>query len=84
MTRYGAENMKCIECGHDLKESRKTYVANLDNCVIIIKNVPAKVCEFCNEIYYTDDIFTKIEDIVEQLQHMVNDVVVIDYSKPAA
>ena len=29
--------MKCIECGHDTINKNRTYVANLENCVIIIK-----------------------------------------------
>lgn len=39
--------MKCIECGHDVVSKKKTYVANLENCVIIVKNVPSEVCEHC-------------------------------------
>lgn len=43
--------MKCIECGHDTINKNRTYVANLENCVIIIKNVPAMVCIDSNKIH---------------------------------
>ncbi len=76
--------MRCIECGHDLIEKEKTYVANLDHCVIVIKNVPALVCEHCKEVYYTDDVFEKIETTVNKLKNIINDVAIIDYNKQAA
>ncbi|NDO18448.1 type II toxin-antitoxin system MqsA family antitoxin [Lachnospiraceae bacterium MD329] len=76
--------MRCIECGHDLIKKEKTYVANLDNCVIVIKNVPALVCEHCKEVYYTDDVFEKIETTVNKLKNIINDVAIIDYNKQAA
>ncbi|MCD8181410.1 MAG: type II toxin-antitoxin system MqsA family antitoxin [Firmicutes bacterium] len=76
--------MKCIECAGELTEKTKTYVANLDSCVIIIKNVPALVCESCGEVYYSDEVFERIETIVEKLKNFINDIAVIDYAKSAA
>ena len=76
--------MKCIECGHNLIDKTKTYVANLDSCVIIIKNVPAMVCENCGEVYYSDEVFGQIEKIVYKLESVINDIAVIDYTNAAA
>ena len=75
--------MICIECGNDMVEKERTYVANLDTCVIIIKNVPAYVCQ-CGEIYYSDEVFAKIEEIVMNLKNMINDIAVIDYQNKIA
>ena len=75
--------MKCIECGAEFTQKTKTNVANLDNCVIIIKNVPALVCE-CGEVYYTDEVAEKIEKIVTTLRQIVDDVAVVDYVKQVA
>lgn len=76
--------MKCIECGHDTINKNRTYVANLENCVIIIENVPAMVCEHCNEVYYSDEVFGQIEKIVYKLENIINDIAVIDYTNSAA
>lgn len=76
--------MTCIECGNELRNKIKTYVANLDSCVIIIKNVPAMVCEHCGDVYYSDDVAEKIEEIVYGLESVINDIAVVDYSKTAA
>ncbi|MDY3972791.1 MAG: type II toxin-antitoxin system MqsA family antitoxin [Clostridia bacterium] len=70
--------MICIECGNEMTLKEKTYVANLDTCVIIIKHVPAYVCS-CGEVYYTDETFAEIEQLVSNLRNMVNDIAVIDY-----
>ena len=75
--------MKCIECGKTAVLKEKTYVANLDTCVIIIKNVPAYVCE-CGEVYYSDEVFEQIEQIVTNLKDLINDIAVVDYIKQTA
>lgn len=69
---------------HDTINKNRTYVANLENCVIIIKNVPAMVCEHCNEVYYSDEVFGQIEKIVYKLESVINDIAVIDYTNSAA
>ena len=74
--------VKCAECGKEMVMKNKTYVANLENCVIIIKNVPAYVCS-CGEAYYSDDVFEKLEQIVVTLKKVINDIAVVDYTKAA-
>ncbi len=76
--------LNCIECGHQLVAKNKTYVANLDNCVIVIKNVPALVCEHCHEVYYTDDISEKIENITCKLKDIIDDIAVVDFKNRIA
>ncbi len=76
--------MKCVECGHSIIDKTRTYVANLENCVIIIKNVPAMVCEHCGEVYYSDKVFSQIEKIVYKLESIINDIAIVDYTDTAA
>ena len=76
--------LNCIECGHKVIAKNKTYVANLDNCVIVIKNVPALVCEYCNEVYYTDDVSEKIENITYKLKDIIDDIAVVDFKNRIA
>ena len=75
--------MKCVMCGKDLEMKNKTYVANLENCVIIIKNVPAYVCS-CGEAYYSDEVAGRIEQIVMTLKKIITDVAIVDYKNSAA
>lgn len=76
--------MTCFMCKGDTAPKVKTYVANLDKCVIIIKNVPALVCSQCGEVYYTDEVAEKLEVIVDKLEKMIEDVAIVEYSKMVA
>ncbi len=71
--------MVCIECGNEMVQGERTYVANLEKCVIIIKHVPAYICS-CGEVYYTDEVFEEIEGLVMKLENIINDIAVIDYT----
>jgi len=75
--------MTCYMCKGKTKELRKTYVATLEDCVIIIKNVPALVCEQCGEAYYTDEVAERLEQIVEKMRKFVKEVAVVEYEKAA-
>ena len=73
--------MKCIMCKGSVIESKHTFIHEFDNCIIIIKNVPALVCAQCGEVYYSDEIAEKLEEIVNRLQTMVKDVAIFEYDK---
>lgn len=77
--------MNCFTCkGGHLKEELKTYVANLDNGVIIVKNVPSLVCQQCGEVYYTDAVMKRLEKIVDTMEKLVEEVAIVEFSKTAA
>ncbi len=76
--------MTCFICKGDTEDKRKTYVANLDRCVIIVKNVPAMVCRQCGEVYYTDHTAEQLEDIVDRLEKIIEEVVIVEYSNLAS
>lgn len=77
--------MTCFSCkGGNLKEELKTYVATLDDCVIIVKHVPSLVCQQCGDIYYENDVMKKLEKIVDTLEDIVKEVAIVEYSKMTA
>ena len=75
--------MKCIECGNVTQEILKKHIAELDNCVLIIKNVPSHVCHNCGEVYYDNDVAQKIEEIVTRFKDFIQEVAIIEYNKVA-
>jgi len=75
--------MKCIECGHDTINKNRTYVANLENCVIIIKNVPCQKCSQCGEEFINGSTMQKIESIISKLKSMLPEITVIDFQNAA-
>ena len=68
-------------CKGNTSITTHTYIQELDNCIIIIKNVPAFVCSQCGEVYYSDEIAEKLEEIVNRLQTIVKDVGIFEYDK---
>ena len=68
-------------CKGDVLRAKNTYIQEFDDCIIIIKNVPALVCSQCGEVYYSDEISDKLEEIVNRLQNMVKDVAIFEYDK---
>ncbi len=68
-------------CKGSVIETKHTFIQEFDNCIIIIKNVPALSCAQCGEVYYSDEIAEKLEEIVNRLQTMVKDVAIFEYDK---
>ena len=68
-------------CKGNVTETKHIYIQEFDKCIIIIKNVPALVCSQCGEVYYSDEIAERLEEIVDRFQVMVKDVAIFEYDK---
>ena len=60
------------------------FFTDLDNTIIIIKEVPAKVCSQCGEKYFEDEISKNIEKIVEQLKEISTEITIVNYKDGVA
>lgn len=76
--------MNCFKCKSVLKEKKVNYMVDLENTIIIIKGVPAKVCDNCGEQYFNDEVSENIERIVEQLKSLSAEVTVVNYKDDVA
>ena len=76
--------MNCFKCKEILEEKKVNYVVDLDNTIIIIKGVPAKVCDKCGEKYFDDETTENIEKIVSKLKNLSIEVTVINYEEKIA
>ena len=76
--------MTCFRCKGDTAKKVKTHAVTLDQCVIIIKNVPALVCNQCGEVYFTDDVMQKLEAILNRLESIIREVAIVDYADAVA
>jgi YgiT-type zinc finger domain-containing protein len=74
----------CFFCKGDLKQSITTYTITIDNCVIIIKNVPCEECQQCGEQYFSTDVTKKLENIVNKVKNSISEVTIVDYNNQAA
>lgn len=75
--------MECFKCKGKLEKKKVNYIVDLENTIIIVKEVPAKVCMQCGEQYYDDEIAENIEKIVNQLKKLSVEVTVVKYEEVA-
>jgi YgiT-type zinc finger domain-containing protein len=54
----------CPLCGGLKKNGKTTFTATLETGVVVIKDVPAKVCGCCGEEWITDEAAREIEELV--------------------
>lgn len=76
--------MKCSFCKGELASSTATHVVALDNCIIIVKNVPCARCNQCGESFFDDNVATHLELLVESAKNNLTEIVIMSYSDSAA
>ena len=54
----------CSFCKGKLREGKTEFMAHAGGEVIVIKDVPAYVCEQCGESYYTTGTSRKIDGVM--------------------
>ncbi|CAN2041241.1 YgiT-type zinc finger domain-containing protein [Candidatus Magnetomoraceae bacterium gMMP-15] len=47
--------MKCVLCGGKIEKKKVTFIYDYDENYIVIKNVPAEICELCGERTYSPE-----------------------------
>ena len=76
--------MNCLLCKADsMVESRTAYFAQLDNCYVIIENVPCLKCTQCGEAVFSASVLEKIDDILDKVQVYASKIFIMDFSKAA-
>jgi hypothetical protein len=56
----------------------------LDNCVIVVKNVPCEECVQCGEKYYSDEVMEQLEAIISKVKDLASEVFVTNYNSMVA
>jgi len=72
--------MKCAMCKGDMKEGIINYPVDRENQFLLIKNVPALICQQCGESYLDDEVFAKIEEIVENIKGSNVEIEIIKFA----
>jgi len=57
--------MTCPICGQgDLRPGITTFAVDADGTVVVVRNVPADVCENCGEAFIIDPVAATLEGLV--------------------
>ena len=75
----------CFFCKNGtLVNTLTTYMVDLKDCIVVVKNVPCQECSDCGEKFFSDEVMEKLEAIVNNAKKFASEVFVTDYSKQAA
>jgi YgiT-type zinc finger domain-containing protein len=73
--------MKCIICKHGESQPGETTVTlQRGPCTVIIKNVPADICENCGEYYLTEPVTAAILKKAEMAVQRGAEVEILRYA----
>lgn len=76
--------MRCMSCKTgEMVESTNTYFAEINNCCLIIKNVPCLKCKQCGEIFYRASVLERIDEIAANFRKQHSDLSITDYNRAA-
>lgn len=76
--------MTCFKCKGEIENKKTTYMVELNQCIIIIKNVPSLVCKQCGEVSYTDKVANQIEKLIDSVKNTITEITVINYTDKVA
>ena len=67
-----------------IENKNTTFMVELDNCIIIIKNVPSQVCKQCGEVTYSNEVAKQLERLVNSVKDIITEIAVINYAEKVA
>lgn len=69
----------CTFCKGNLQDEITTFTIDLDNCIIIIKNVPSQVCSQCGELFYSTAVMPQLYKIAASVRNTMTEIAVVNY-----
>jgi len=72
--------MNCFMCKGSIEDKFTTFMVDVGNCIVIVKNVPSQVCSQCGETSYTDNVVNDLEKIVSEARKALSEIMVINYA----
>jgi len=73
--------MKCVICKiGEMHEGKVTVTLQRDESIIIIKNVPAEVCENCGEYYLSEQVTQTVMQIADKAAENKPEVEILQYA----
>jgi YgiT-type zinc finger domain-containing protein len=82
--------MKCGICKAETEERSVTYTEDVNQGVVVIRHVPARVCTECGNVWYSGAVAAHLESIVDALTSApltsaaYTEVAVVNYTETAA
>jgi YgiT-type zinc finger domain-containing protein len=75
------ENDRCYFCGGRLEDKSATIPFVMNGTVVVVKNVPAQVCNQCGEAIMSSPVARRVDTLLKQFYRLNSEVSVITYSE---
>ena len=72
--------MLCVLCKGEVKSGRVNFPVDEEGNFILIKGVPAQICEQCGEFFLEDDVAEAIEEIVKNAKRSNVEVEILKFA----
>jgi YgiT-type zinc finger domain-containing protein len=73
----------CPQCGGIKKQGLTTFTVDLEDTLVVVRNVPATICTLCGKEWLSDEVAASIENIAEEAKKEHRQVEVTQYRKVA-
>ena len=73
--------MTCFLCKGTIKDSTTTYMADLGDCIMAIRNTPCHKCVQCGEVAYSLAVGERLEQITKELKNSLTEIAIVQYSE---
>jgi hypothetical protein len=67
-------------CKGTTEDRLTNFIADLGNCIIIVKGVPSQVCTQCGEVSYSNDVAEQLQKIVNATKNAMTEIAVVNYT----
>jgi len=72
--------MNCVLCKGTMHNGTTHFPIDRDSQFLLVKNVPALICEQCGEMFIDDKVYQKIEEIVNSVQNSNVEIEVLRFA----
>ena len=73
--------VKCVICKHgETRPGHVTVTLQRGECTIVIKEVPAEVCQNCAEYYLSEEVAANVEERADDAAKNGDEVTVLRYA----
>ncbi len=73
----------CPLCGGHKKQGTTTFTVDVEDTLVVVRNVPATLCSLCGNEWFSDEVAANIEHIVEEARNNHRQMEVTQYRKAA-
>ena len=76
--------MECFYCKGQIEDKSASFMAEVDDRIVVIKNVPSQVCRQCGEVSYSRVVALQLEEMVKRSAQAAAELSIASYADLAA